>query len=139
MIKGFSLDIYDCEVSFAWDTNRKELEAFLDQVEDTEEKKQEFFNNVYGEKVGAVTVCYGGGTNCITIFHDEPNNKVTAHEIYHIAYRILSVRGIEDEEAWAYLIGYITEMFYDLYLDKVETEEINPEFETHYIKAENVS
>lgn len=126
MIKGFSLDIYDCDITFAWNTNRKELEAFLDKVKATDEQKKEFLERVYEENTGAITVGCNGGTSCITIFHDEPNNKVTAHEIYHIAHRVLCPRDIEDEEAWAYLIGYITEMFYDLYLeDTTEAEETN--------------
>lgn len=126
MIKGFSLDIYDCEVSFAWDTNEKELRAFLEANAVPEERRDKFIAIVLGAYVGAVTVALDDSTNCITVFNCEPNNKVVAHEIFHIAYRVLTPRGIEDEEAWAYLIGYLTEMFYDLYLDKIDTEDISP-------------
>ena len=126
MIKGFSLDIYDCEISFAWDTNEKELRAFLEANDVPEEKRDEFIANTLSVYAGAVTVGMGESTNCITVFNCEPNNKVVAHEIFHIAHRVLTPRGIEDEEAWAYCIGYITEMFYDLYLDKVETEDLTP-------------
>lgn len=118
MITGFSLDIYDSDVSFAWNTNEKELNAFLDKVEVPEEKRAEFFENVLGDKIGAVTASYGNSTNCIVVFWDEPNNKIVAHELFHVAYRILNTRGIEDEEAWAYLIGHLTETFYDLYLQQ---------------------
>ena len=122
MITGFSLDIYDSDIAFAWDTNEKELSAFLDKVKASQENREEFFKNINNDNAGAITVCCcGRGTSTITVFHDEPNNKIVAHEIYHIAYRILNPRGIEDEEAWAYLIGYLTEMFYDLYLEKDET------------------
>ena len=37
------------------------------------------------------------------------------HSMDHIVYNILKPREIEDEEAWAYCIGYVTEMFYRLY------------------------
>ena len=126
MIKGFSLDIYDSDISFAWDTNEKELSAFLDEIDATAENREEFLQKVNEDDSGATTVSYGCGTNCITVFNVEPNNKVVAHEIFHIAHRVLVPRGIEDEEAWAYLIGYVTEMFYDLYLDKIDTENLTP-------------
>jgi len=128
MITGFSLDIYDCDISFAWDTNEKELRAFLDANDVPEDRRDEFIANTLGAYVGAVTVGMGDSTNCITVFKCEPNNKVVAHEIFHIAHRVLTLRGIEDEEAWAYLIGYLTEMFYDLYLGKIETEDISPTY-----------
>lgn len=30
MITGFSLDIYDCDISFAWDTNENGLKTLID-------------------------------------------------------------------------------------------------------------
>lgn len=123
MIKGFSLDIYDSDISFAWDTNEKEINAFFDKVEAPEEYRKGFWENYDKEMCGALTTLYSS-TNVFCVFGCEPNNKVAAHEIYHIAYNILKPRGIEDEEAWAYLIGYITEMFYDLYLEKEDEEHL---------------
>jgi len=123
MITGFSLDIYDSDISFAWNTNEKELTAFLDKIEATQEERDEFFRRVNNGNTGAISVCYGDSGSSITIFNSEPSFKAVAHEIYHIAYRILKPRGIEDEEAWAYLIGYITEMFYDLYNEPQEQED----------------
>lgn len=124
MIKGFSLDIYDSDISFAWNTNEKELNAFFDQVEAPEEYRAMFWEQYGQSKVGALTTGYSA-TNMFVVFRDEPNNKVVAHELFHVAYNILKFRGIEDEEAWAYLIGHLTEMFYDLYLDKVEQTDIS--------------
>ena len=130
MIKGFSLDIYDCDIAFAWDTNEKEINAYFDKAQVPDDYRKGFWEN-YGEgKVGALTT-FSCVFNAFTVFRDEPNNKVVAHEIYHIAYNVLKPRGVEDEEAWAYLIGFLTEMFYDLYLEKDEEEGQ----EEHYIKA----
>ena len=126
MIKGFSLDIYDSDVSFALNTNEKELNAFFDQVEAPKEYREMFWEEYNQNKIGALTTGYSA-TNMLVVFRDEPNNKVVAHELFHVAYNILKHRGIEDEEAWAYLIGYLTEMFYDLFLDNVEQEEISQE------------
>lgn len=117
MITGFSLDIYDSDVSFAWNTNEKELNAFFDKVEASEEYREMFWDEYNQNKIGALTTSYSD-TNMFVVFRDEPNNKVVAHELFHVANNILKPRGIEDEESWAYLIGYLTEMFYDLYLGK---------------------
>ena len=129
MITGFSLDIYDSDISFAWDTNTKELDAFLDKLEATPEMREAFHNNIGDEKIGAVTFCYGDSTDCMVIFREKPNNKIVAHELYHVAYRILKQRGIEDEESWAYLIGHITEMFYDLYLGNITNPKVSNKIE----------
>lgn len=125
MIKGFSLDIYDCDVTFAWNTNEKEINAFFDKVEAPEDYRNGFWENYNDQKIGALTTLYSD-TNVFCVFGCEPNNKVVAHEIYHIAYNILKPRRIEDEEAWAYLIGHLTEMFYDLYLEDGELAEEQP-------------
>ena len=126
MIKGFSLDIYDSDVTFAWDTNEKELNAFFDQVDAPQEYRDMFWEEYNQSKVGALTTGYSA-TNMFVVFRDKPNNKVVAHELFHVVYNVLHHRGIEDEEAWAYLIGYLTEMFYDLYLDNVKTDDISPD------------
>ena len=119
MIKGFNVDIYGCEVSFAWNTHPKELTAFLDKYELTEEAKEQFFSILDDSgRAGAITIQIADTGNCIVIFFEEPNNKNVAHELYHVACRVMEGRNIKEEESWAYLIGYLTEMFYDLYLEE---------------------
>ena len=128
MIKGFSIDIYGCQVAFGWDTNQKEIDAFLDQCAPTDACNEGVKTYLETEMAGALTITVDP-INILTLFKDAPTENMVAHEVYHIACRVLQPRGIEDEEAWAYLIGYLTEMFYDLYLDKVETEDISPKEE----------
>jgi len=119
MIKGFNVDIYGCEVSFAWNTHPKELSAFLDKYELGEDAKEQFFSILNeSSKAGAITIQIADTVNNIVVFFEEPNNKVVAHELYHVACRIMEDRNIKEEESWAYLIGYLTEMFYDLYLEE---------------------
>ena len=56
MIKGFSLDIYDCDIAFAWDTNEKELNGLLDRAEATDADRKDFFDHI---KAGnPIDVCY---------------------------------------------------------------------------------
>ena len=116
MITGFSIDIYDCDLSFAIDTNEKELNQFFDQIGLPEEGRQAYYDEFSKDpsmKIEALT-CDFGTPNYLIVFNSDPSPKAVAHEIFHAAYRILNPRGIEDEEAYAYLIGYITETFYQV-------------------------
>lgn len=122
MIKGFSLDIYDCDIAFAWDTNEKELNGLLDRAEATDADRKDFFDHIKERDLQAVTVAMGT-TLIFIVFKCEPTEKVVAHEIFHAAYRCLNPRGIEDEEAFAYAIGHITGMFYELYRNETDKTE----------------
>lgn len=114
MVTGFSLDIYDCDIVFAWDTNDAELNEILNRAETPDDLRKEFFDTIGEKDLQAVTVAMG--TRMIAIvFKCEPTEKVVAHEIFHAAYRCLHPRGIEDEESYAYAIGHITDMFYELF------------------------
>jgi len=129
MIKGFSLDIYGCCISFGWDTNKKEIDAFLEECATTDACRDGIKKYMDEDMAGALTI-NPDPINVLTLFKDEPTPPMVAHEIFHVACRVLHPRGIEDEEAWAYCIGYITTMFYDLYYDKIETEDISPSGDT---------
>ena len=73
MIKGFSLDIYDCDIAFAWDTNEKEINAYFDKAQVPDDYRKGFWEN-YGEsKVGALTT-FSCVSNAFTVFRDEPNS-----------------------------------------------------------------
>lgn len=118
MIKGFSLDIYDSDIAFAWDTSEKELTAYFNKVNTPKEYVKLFLNDYNEASTDALTIGYSGGKYLFTVFKNKPTQKVIAHEIYHIAYNVLKPRQIDDEEAWAYLIGYLTEEFFNLYNEK---------------------
>lgn len=114
MIKGFRLELYDSDIFFAWNTDKQELDNFF-----TKERVPQgicaFFHQRFNENsTGALTIGYPV-TNMLTVFRIKPDNKSIAHEIYHIVYNILKPREIEDEEAWAYCIGYVTSKFYELF------------------------
>ena len=117
MIRGFKLDIYDSDIHFAWETNDCELNNFFDKAKVPNECRQIFFERYNENNTGAITTGYPV-TNMFTVFRLQPTKRSVAHEIYHIVYNILKPREIEDEEAWAYCIGYVTEMFYKLFSQK---------------------
>ena len=51
----------------------------------------------------------------ILIFQQITTEGAITHEVIHATYKLLKVRGFEldDEEAWAYLGGYLTEKYYE--------------------------
>ena len=123
MIKGFTIDIYGCSIAFGWDTNKKEIDSYLDTCAPTDACNEGVKTYLETDMAGALTITVDP-INILTLFKDNPTENMVAHEVYHIACRVLQPRGIEDEEAWAYCIGYITEMFYGLYLDKIDAEDL---------------
>jgi hypothetical protein len=62
----------------------------------------------------AVTIEHSG--NPIVIFDFTPSASVLSHEIFHAVDAVLSLRGLPliegSEEAYAYMIGYVTECIY---------------------------
>lgn len=94
MITGFPIDVYDCDLSFAIDSNQKELDAFFDEIGLPEDGRQSFkdqFDKDPSMKIEALT-CNFGTPNYIIVFNSEPSPKAVAHEIFHAAYQILHPR-----------------------------------------------
>ena len=114
MIKGFDIDIYNCFVTFVWDATEQELlEFFRNNPQIPEEYRDEMIEIFRKRNCDAFTgpLSY---SDVITIFMSDTSHRTVAHEIYHLCHLIMTKRGIQDEEAWAYLIGYITEKYYKL-------------------------
>lgn len=86
----------------------------------TNKHLREHIENHPMEYLGAV---HNSGKGNLTILHmiEMPETSfsygVLQHEIFHLAYSILSSSGIEltkdSEEAYSYLIGYLTETIYN--------------------------
>jgi hypothetical protein len=69
---------------------------------------------------GLVVRLWEGGSFLIRLSHNKNKAKFKAtvsHEIFHMAHSLLSGVGMklsdDSEEAYAYLIGYVTEQFYN--------------------------
>lgn len=123
MIKGFDIDLYNCFVTFVWDSNEWELTSFFNEnPQIPEEYKNEMITIFRKRDCDAFTgpLSY---SDVITIFMSDTSPRTVAHEIYHLCHLIMTKRGIQDEEAWAYLIGYVTENYYKLKEGKNEVKE----------------
>lgn len=114
MITGFNLEIYNCFVSFVWDTNEHELKEFFDNNPQVPKEYQEEMLDIIKKKNCDAFTGPLSYSDVITIFMSDTSYKTVAHEIYHLCHLIMTQRGVQDEEAWAYLIGHITEKYYEL-------------------------
>ncbi len=124
MIKGFDIDLYNCFVTFVWDSNEAELMSFFDMNPQIPEEYKDEIVTIFRKRD---CDAFSGPLSCsdvITIFISDTSYRAVAHEIYHLCHLIMTKRGIQDEEAWAYLIGYVTEKYYEL---KEEKDEIKKE------------
>ena len=105
---------YDFEMLY-YDNNRKI----------TDDERKEFIGEITDEHgCNGLTCLLDSGDVLVYIRHAEYEGDVS-HEIYHAANKVLVQRGFEavDEEAWAYLIGYLTDEYYDALRDEMEKME----------------
>lgn len=114
MISGFYIDIYQCSITFVIDSNEEELKEFFSNNPHIPEENQKEIIELFKKKKGNAFTGPLTDVDAITVFITEPTYRNVAHEIYHLCHLIMTQRSIEDEEAWAYLIGYITEKFYNI-------------------------
>lgn len=121
MIKGFNkvviIDIYNTGILFSVNQSDKKLTKIIKDYEFPDEQKviddifDEKGNHTYTHKDGSIII------RLIDFDFDSLSYGVLAHEIFHAADILLEHKGLilteGSEEAYAYLIGYITKEFYD--------------------------
>lgn len=119
MIKILELPIYKTTIIMMAESKPREWEEFYHLYEDklTEDDFKDILHDIQSP-----TEC-NGFTRSLDkgdyAFYVRFKNRVgdIAHEIFHVSNKILCSRGVyheADGEAWAYLIGYITEEFYSM-------------------------
>lgn len=116
--KVISIDIYNIDILFVV-SSKQELEQALKKHLDKEEAEDSY--NVMIRDIGDNTLGRSASLNSgqIVLWVKNANDKGTiAHEIFHIACYIMERSGIslchESDEAYAYLIGYITNKVNDI-------------------------
>lgn len=123
MIKGFDIDLYNCFVTFVWDSSEMELTTFFNENPQIPKKYKDEMITIFRKRNCDAFTGPLSHSDVITIFMSDTSHRTVAHEIYHLCHLIMTKRGIKDEEAWAYLIGYITEKYYELKDEKNEVKE----------------
>lgn len=119
MIKEITVPIYNCNVYFLVAPTHKELTKWFKSVESlnfvTKDDKDLLYkwhgnpNGSLGQVMSTDSIYY------IACIREKNDYDTTAHEIFHVADKILTDRGVEkgeNGESYAYLIGYITGKFY---------------------------
>ena len=124
MVKYQRIDVYGCTVVFMGEPTKVEFELmYHDNVERiTDDEYKRMYHDIFeNKKCGGFTVPldYGDYVCCIK---DVMAYDYVAHEIYHTATRILLSRGVElqndNDEPFAYLVGYLTSMFYQSIIEE---------------------
>ena len=125
MIKILDLPIYHTTVVMMAESSPREWEEFYHLYEDklTESDFKDMLYDIQNKYTcNGFTRCLDKGDYAFYIRYKEYYGDI-AHEIFHVANKILCKCGVfheADGEAWAYLIGYITEQFYDMLEGKSE-------------------
>lgn len=117
MIKVHNIDVYRCTVIFIVGEDERELDLFYyDNVKRmTDEERNEIVSDMRNPRIDGCVLQTDSGSYIVWLSRFD-NESVVAHEIYHVANKILCQRGVNhdaDGEPWAYLIGHLTEVFYN--------------------------
>lgn len=113
------VDIYRRSILVCINESNEEVKRILLESDYSEEKSNEV-SEYWPDGIGAFTHVFDS-RNCFMRFKilnvDPKFHDQVAHEIFHCAAAILDHMGIKlgskPEEAYAYLIGYITRQFYE--------------------------
>ena len=117
MIRQLDIPIYDTNVLFLLDVTEKEFAEFLDNEQNksriTEEEIKSIFDDIKNDKWDGTLFTLDCGAYISLIKNAEDIRNYT-HELFHIADKILKDRGVEyteNNEALAYMVGWINEQY----------------------------
>jgi hypothetical protein len=128
MIKIIDIGIYGCSAVFLVGISDKELKKFANDYSSVFTLSEITQVKDSMEDGSSVTIpCRS--LDYLVYINDKDDIAAVTHEIFHLAYHVLSERGIAVdlcEEAYAYLIGWLAQTFKDKFLI-VEDNEGNVE------------
>ena len=116
MIKILHIPIYHTTLVMMVDTSIEDWKAFAKLYEDkiTEDDNMCVIRDIESSEWDGGTISLDKGDYLFWVRNKNMKGNI-AHEIFHAANKILCSRGVTHDdvgEAWAYLIGYITDEFY---------------------------
>ncbi len=119
MIEILGIPIYKTTIVLIAEATAREWEDFYYSYRDqlTDDDYKCLLKDIKDPSTcNGATITFDKGDYGVFIRH-KGNVGDIAHEIFHVANKILCSRGVHHEpdgEPWAYLIGYITEEFYNM-------------------------
>lgn len=111
--KTFKIDIYSCKITIIITENVMDEEEKL-YIKMGEEPEDITPND-------GLTIFFDNGHYYVMFKEAALSHNLIAHEIFHLTLAITENRTIDDEEAKAWLNGYLTELVYS-YLNKINKE-----------------
>lgn len=121
MVWSIKVPIYDAEVIFLVECSPEEAEEALH--EKFRKTPKDTLNSVLDD-VRDSSDCDGAthysssSTYYYIVYVRRVSHRIVTHELFHVVNLILTTRGVvhdETAELWAYLIGWLTERFYEDY------------------------
>lgn len=110
MNKTFRLPIYPCALVISTGASNKKLKKFL------KKKKIKFGKYFKGETSEGRATTLNNGWIIIRFLKKHPTHETVSHEIFHVVNHVMNYIEMPfdnaNDEAFAYLTGYITELVY---------------------------
>lgn len=125
MIKIVDIDLYHTSVVFLGGISVHDFNCFYyrNVLHLTDEEYKSIIKDIENPKAcNGLTAGLDNGGILVYVRHPTWEGDV-AHEIFHAANKILTDRGFnldEDGEPWAYLIGYLTDKYYEALSEEYE-------------------
>lgn len=122
MIKIVKLEIYRVSVIFLVEVDKKEIDLFYyeNHIRMTDKERDYLYDDLENESNGGSAILTDEGSVIVHIKDGDDINTI-AHEIFHATNFVLTRAGVKHEEtaeAWAYLVGYLTECYYNWMKDE---------------------
>ena len=128
MINNIHVPIYERDILFVVEVTPEEFDRCyynnVTRITDEEYKgiRKDILNK---DKVGGAVWWLDSGMPLVYL-KDGRSDMFVPHEIFHVCNKILYAAGINhdaDAEPWAYLIGWLTNEYYRMYWDWVDSKE----------------
>lgn len=119
MIEIVDIPLYKCSVVFLIESTIEEWKEFFDKQYKEKRLQSSNDSDVRGEfELNTPGFVFTTGLNDYICYISNVNNAgLVAHELFHVANAALQDKGVELDlkgEAYAYLIEYLTNEFYNL-------------------------
>ena len=127
MIRNIEVPIYGRDILFLVEVTAEEFDrCYYDNVERiTDEEYKGIRKDILDKKGIGGSVWWLDSGMPIVYLKDGKSDIYVPHEIFHVCNRILHAAGVtwdEYAEPWAYLIGWLTNEYYRMYWDWVDSK-----------------
>lgn len=134
MIRQLDVPIYDTNVLFLLEITGEEFAEFLDNEKNKQkiddETIKEIFDDIADDRWGGTVWRVDNNSAYICLIKEANKVSYNTHELFHLGDSILKDRGVEyteNNEALAYMVGWINEQYSYLLEEFNKEKEYNNE------------